>query len=125
MCEAAVTGLSATGQVGTVSVVTDQIFSVTGVSATGQLGNVSLSTDQIILVVGVSGTGLVGTSLVWSVIDDNQNANWQNIDARQLVPVISAIPFAGGTFADETGIGASSWNNISTTQNPNWTRIAA
>jgi len=52
-----VTGVSATGDVGSVTTNTDQNVSVTGVSATGQVGSVVRTVD----VTGVSATGQVGS----------------------------------------------------------------
>ena len=52
-----VTGVSATGDVGSVTTITDQNVSVTGVSATGQVGSVVRTVD----VTGVSATGQVGS----------------------------------------------------------------
>ena len=57
----AVTGVSATGAVGTVTVTGTAVVSLTGVSATGAVGTVALVTNANISVTGVSATGAVGT----------------------------------------------------------------
>lgn len=61
-----VAGVSATGQVGTVTVTTQQFVtvSVTGVSATGQIGSVVVRGAATVLPTGVTATGEVGTVAV-------------------------------------------------------------
>ena len=56
-----VTGVSATGSVGSVTVVGTATFAVSGVSATGSVG--SITPIFIYSVSGVSGTSAVGTSV--------------------------------------------------------------
>ena len=77
----ALTGVAAQGLLGTdVPVVLE---SVSGVSATGAVGSVGHS--KTVALSGVSANGLVGSFgvLYWSLIDDNQTANWQNINTTQ------------------------------------------
>lgn len=59
------------------------VVSVTGVSATGGLGTPTFKITANVLVVGVQGIGRVTRPLLWSPIVDNQTANWQNIDDGQ------------------------------------------
>jgi hypothetical protein len=58
-----VTGVSATGAVGTAEAITavDIVVNVTGVSATGAVGSVSVSGGAVVSVTGVSATGAVGS----------------------------------------------------------------
>jgi len=58
------TGVSATGDVGSVTTITDQNVSVTGVSATGNVGTVTISIGRNVDVTGVSATGRVGSVTV-------------------------------------------------------------
>jgi len=55
-----VTGVSGTGQVGTVQVFENEQVSVTGVSGTGQVGTVLAAVFQRVEVTGVAGVGEVG-----------------------------------------------------------------
>ena len=56
---------------------------MTGVSATGQIGTVTVKVAY--LVTGVSATGYIGSQTpavnVWGLIDTDQNANWTQIAA--------------------------------------------
>jgi hypothetical protein len=55
-----------------------------------------------VLVTGVAAQGLVGGVNVWSVIDDTQTANWQNINNAQ-------VP---------------GWGAVSDTQTAGWQQVA-
>ena len=66
---------------GTVSTQTDNRFVVTGVQATGQVGSVTVTADAIINVTGVYATGVVGPVLVYGRIIPDQDPNWKNIAA--------------------------------------------
>jgi hypothetical protein len=78
----ALTGVSAAGAVGTVVYVTEA--ALTGVSATGNVGSVSVGA-RLVAITGSQAMGAVGNFGVfyWSLIDDSQNANWQNISNTQ------------------------------------------
>jgi len=67
----------------------------TGVSSEAQIG--SAEVDIIQRVEGVSATASVGNPVIWMTINTSQ----------------------------EPHFGADDWSNISTTQTPNWTDIAA
>jgi hypothetical protein len=67
--------------VGTASTQTDNRFEVTGVQATGQVGSVTVTADAIINVTGVYATGVVGPVLVYGRIIPDQDPNWKNIAA--------------------------------------------
>ena len=56
-----VTGVAGTGNVGSVTVATDQVIAVTGLQATGNVGTVTVVTDQVIAVTGLEATGQVGS----------------------------------------------------------------
>ena len=60
---------------------------VTGVSATGLIGTVAIEVDDSKLVTGVSGTGAVGTDLIrgWTVVDDSQTVNWVAVNDAQSI----------------------------------------
>jgi hypothetical protein len=60
-----------------------------------------VAVNAIANLVGVQAVGQVGSVLVWSQIDDNQNPNWVNVNDSQ----------TGG------------WSDIIDTQSPNWTEI--
>jgi hypothetical protein len=93
-----VTGVSATGSVGNVSLVVQRI-SITGVSGTSQLGQIIYNNS--VTVSGLYATGSIGTVYLWSQIDDNQTANWADIDDSN----------------------TAGWTVVSTTQTANWTGI--
>lgn len=59
--------------------------------------------ETVVLVIGVTGQGFVGGVNVWSVIDDTQTANWQNVTDAQL----------------------PGWAQVGTTQSADWQQIAA
>jgi hypothetical protein len=70
----------ATGSPGSTSGST--IAALTGVSATGSLGTFGIAVG----LKGVLATGTAGSisqAFAWSVIDDTQTANWQNIGNTQ------------------------------------------
>ena len=75
-----VTGVQATGAVGTVSVDTE--ISVTGVQATSAVGSIpSISAE--ISVTGVVGTGRIGQAFPWNQIKPSQNSNFSGIKPSQ------------------------------------------
>ena len=78
----ALTGVMAHGLLGDeIPVVRD---SISGVAARGAVGSVGLS--KTVALTGVSARGAVGgfNVLYWTLIDDNQTANWQNINNSQV-----------------------------------------
>ena len=81
---------------------------VTQVSANASISEVvsALSTFGVIKTVNVRPTGVqlyinIGGVLVWAVIDDSQNPNWQNIANAQ----------------------GSGWTVINDVQSPGWTQL--
>lgn len=77
-----VTGVQGVGYVGTVSVGRVEV-NVTGVQGIGRVGTVTAKSGVTVHVTGVQGVGYVGTTTLWSVIDDNQTPNWQNVATAQ------------------------------------------
>jgi hypothetical protein len=82
-----VTGVSASGAVGIVTVLATNDVDVVGVAGIGQVGNVTAVAVQNInvSVLGVSATGGVGNLFFyqWSTIADAQNPNWGPVNDLQ------------------------------------------
>lgn len=80
-----VTGVSASGDVGTVDIPT--LVNVVGVQATGEVGNVTVftSTDVNVNLIGVQATGEVGILFFyqWSTIIDTQDPGWVPVNDLQ------------------------------------------
>jgi hypothetical protein len=126
---ASVTGLSATGTVGTAIATGDAIVPVTGVSATGQIGSVSVIGTADAVVTGVAATASPGTATVveGSGID-------VPVTGPRLIGQVGAVTATGEisvlvTGVEATGevgqVGQLSWNSIIPNQNANWVEIAA
>ena len=77
----AVTGIAATGAVGSVGVKAE--VQVTGLAGTSAVGTVTLIQKHNISVTGVAGTGLVGTVNVWGQIIPSQNSQFSAITVSQ------------------------------------------
>jgi hypothetical protein len=56
---------------------------VTGVEATGSVGTVSVAAYSNVYPIGVQGLGKVSTPLVWGLINDGQTPNWQDVNDSQ------------------------------------------
>ena len=67
-----VDGVGATSELGSVTAVVGKAVSVTGVGGSANLGSIELPLE----VSGFSATGQIGTVLVWSLIDTEQDPNW-------------------------------------------------
>ena len=89
------TGVSAATAPGSPTYILDMVFTTSGVSAATALG--STEVDIIEVISGVSATTSVGSPVIWMTINTSQ----------------------------EPHFGAGDWSNISTTQTPSWTEIAA
>lgn len=61
---ATISGVSATGSAGTLTVQVDAAFAITGVAGTGSVGSLSVVVDAAFGVTGVAGTGAAGTVTV-------------------------------------------------------------
>lgn len=57
----------------------DVIALVTGVEATGYIGTPTVFSDVIVYPSGVVGYGQIGTALVWGLVNNTQTPNWQQI----------------------------------------------
>tara|TARA_R100001369_G_scaffold46834_1_gene73266 strand:- start:473 stop:760 length:288 start_codon:yes stop_codon:yes gene_type:complete len=75
----AVTGIAATGAVGSVGVKAE--VQVTGLAGTSAVGTVTLIQKHNISVTGVSATGQVGQTFQWDQIIPSQTPSWTNIAA--------------------------------------------
>ena len=75
----------ATGAVDSVTVVqgTGVSVSVTGSTATGNVGAVTITNKNNFSVTGVAATGLSGSVLVWSPIVPNQSSSFSQITPSQ------------------------------------------
>ena len=78
--ETAVAGVSATGALGTVSLVTNNFLSATGVNATGGIGSVTILQSSSVTLEGVATTGRIGSPLLWQEVDDSQDATWIDVN---------------------------------------------
>ena len=90
-----VTGVSAAASAGSFTFVTNNILSPAGVSAAASAGSVTY--QYTLTIEGVSAIASVGNPVIWMTINTSQ----------------------------EPHFGADDWSNISTTQTPTWTEIAA
>lgn len=125
-----VTGLSATGAVGTVSVTGTAVAPVTGVTATGQAGSVFVIQSANVSVTGVAATGSVGA--VAAVIEGTGATVATTSPRLQgqvgiVAPNAQVKVFVTGVAGTGQTSGASvvSWNEIIVNQDPNWVEIAA
>lgn len=107
-----VTGVSTTCSLGAVIISAGAGVEVTGVAASGQVGDASISGGSKVVPIGVQAVGRVATPLVWGIINDNQNANWQ--------PVIDAQT---GNWVSIDDNQSPSWTNINDTQSGNWVQV--
>jgi len=75
------TGVSATGEIGTVTLSFPREVDVTSVVALATVGEASVVIRYGVQVypTGVNATGAIQTVLVWGLIDENQNPNWVQI----------------------------------------------
>jgi len=77
------TGVSATGAVGTLTTVTENVFNVqlNEMVSNDPFVNPTVNAGATVTLTGVSATITVGTFNIWSPIDDSQNPNWTEIAA--------------------------------------------
>ena len=71
-----VTGVSLSGSLGAFSIKLINRISVTGVSGSLSVNNVSVAANANVNVTGLSAITNVGKSLVWGLINTDQNPNW-------------------------------------------------
>ena len=77
----AVTGVSVSALLNSVTVDAEASVFVTGVLGTTGLGVVSIDAEATVTLTGVSGTGEIASALVWGIIPTSQDPNWQVIAA--------------------------------------------
>ena len=126
---ASVTGLSATGTVGTVIATGDGIVPVTGVSATGQIGSVSVIGTADAVVTGLAATAspgavtvVQGSGVSVAITSPRLKGDVGGVTAFGQISVLVTGVAATG----EVGpVGQLSWNSIIPNQNANWVEIAA
>ena len=95
-----VTGLEATGSVGSVTVVAEANVSPSGLSATGQVGSVEALASAVVSVTGISSTGSVGSVAV--VAESNTS-----VTGVSSVGSVGSLTVAANADVSPTGIGAS------------------
>ena len=75
------TGVTASGVLGSITTTVIVAVTITGVLATGTLGQETAS--QTVNITGVSATGSVGTVrplLFWGLVNTSQTSSWTNIN---------------------------------------------
>jgi hypothetical protein len=118
-----VTGIEAAGAIGSESVTIVQTVAVTGVEATGSTGNITPGVFVSITATGVEAAGSLGSETVSAEV--LQKATGVE-SAGKIGTVGKGTSFAvTGVSAEGLVSTANVWSVISTTQDPNWTRIAA
>ena len=75
----AVTGVAATGAVGSVGIQAD--IQATGNVGTSAIGTVTVKGKAVVTVTGVLATGQVGQTFQWDQIIPSQTPSWTNIAA--------------------------------------------
>jgi len=124
----AVTGLVATGAVGSVVVVINESVSVTGLAGTGQVGSASIVSSSILPVTGLEVTGTVGSV---TATGDANVAITAPSRAQVFIGIVSAdvqtnVTVTGVEATCQVGtVGQEIWNEIIPSQDPNWVEIAA
>ena len=77
----AITGVVASGVLGSITTTVIVAVTITGVLATGTLGQEAVT--QTVNITGVSATGSVGTVrplLFWGLVNTSQTSSWTNIN---------------------------------------------
>jgi hypothetical protein len=94
-----VTGVSATGVIGDVTIYLLLVVSATGVQVIGVIGNVVVTSGNVFVYpIGVVAYGLIGPVNVWGLVIDGQVPNWTII--------ADGLP--------------SAWSAVSNPQTPSW-----
>lgn len=75
----AITGVSASALLNSVTVDAEASAFVTGLLGTTELGVVSTDAEANVTLIGVSGTGELASVLVWGIIPTGGSPNWQQI----------------------------------------------
>jgi len=93
-----VTGVSATGVIGDVTIYLLLVVSATGVQVIGVIGDVVVTGTAFVYPIGVVAYGLIGPVNVWGLVIDGQVPNWTII--------ADGLP--------------SAWSAVSNPQTPSW-----
>ena len=107
-----VTGVSAATGIGSVSILVPVTVTPSGVSAASGIGSPTLVTNSTLSVTGVSSASAVGS------VQANFAFTVEGVSAEGLISVPNVW-----TVIDDSQ--TSNFSEISTTQTPNWTEIAA
>lgn len=75
-----VSGVSADGLIGTVSIIAGAVISTTGVTAISSLGTVTARVSKSVTVSGVSATTQLGSVLVYGQIVPSPGTVWVDVD---------------------------------------------
>ena len=121
----ALTGVSATGAVGSVAVSADATLTLTGVSATGAVGSLSVAAGtgvSVSLHTGVSATGGVGRVVVWGLVPPAPTVDWSDTptDPALWEPVTSST-----AVWSETPTDPAVWSPVDPSPDPDWKDVAA
>jgi hypothetical protein len=96
---------------------------VTGLVATGAVGSLAVAANADIFVVGVQARCLVTPVLVWSVVDDSQVPNWSSISDSQS-PAWAAVSDNQTPNWQNVGDSQSAgWTTVNDGNTVVWTRI--
>ena len=124
-----VTGVEATGDVGSVAINGAANVPVTGVSATGEVDSVSVIGEANVSPTGLAATGTPGAVTVVEGTGVNAAVNSPRLQGSVGVvqPNAQVKVFLTGVAGTGETSGASvvSWNEIIPNQDPNWVEIAA
>ena len=124
-----VTGVEATGDVGSVAINGAANAPVTGVSATGEVDSVSVIGEANVSPTGLAATGTPGAVTVVEGTGVNAAVNSPRLQGSVGVvqPNAQVKVFLTGVAGTGETSGASvvSWNEIIPNQDPNWVEIAA
>ena len=124
-----VTGVSATGGVGSVSAGGSAVASVTGLEATGGVGSLAIDGDSTVSLTGVGATGGVGSATITEGVGPAVAITSPSLQGSvgvasatgELSVLVTGVAGTGET----SGASVVSWNEITPNQDPNWTEIAA
>ena len=75
-------------------------IAVSGLQATGFVGTVGQTLESVIVPTGVQAVGGVGYVNIWGLVDDSQSAGWQNIDITQSVTWSAVIDSQTASWQD-------------------------
>ena len=76
------TGFAITSNLGTATTKSvNNVFVTNNLFATGQVGSPTIIAKATITLTGLSSTGEVGSFNIWTLIDDSQTPNWEDVAA--------------------------------------------